>query len=87
MLNAGQYTPVDAGLIPTWEIRDVGEKKDEPWKLKYFGIGNGNWGCGGSVRPEFYADKPAEFKDAKIEGKGLIAVLPSKFGFPIKSRN
>jgi len=30
--------------------------KDDPWKLKYFGIGNENWGCGGSMRPEYYAD-------------------------------
>jgi alpha-L-arabinofuranosidase len=30
--------------------------KDEPWKLKYFGVGNENWGCGGNMRPEYYAD-------------------------------
>lgn len=28
----------------------------EPWKLPFFGIGNENWGCGGNMRPEFYAD-------------------------------
>lgn len=28
----------------------------EPWKLRYFGIGNENWGCGGNMRPEYYAD-------------------------------
>ncbi|MBL7083978.1 MAG: alpha-N-arabinofuranosidase [Candidatus Aminicenantes bacterium] len=30
--------------------------REKSWKLKYFGIGNENWGCGGSMRPEFYAD-------------------------------
>jgi alpha-N-arabinofuranosidase len=30
--------------------------RDKPWKLKYFGIGNENWGCGGNMRPEYYAD-------------------------------
>ncbi len=30
--------------------------KDTPWRLKYFGIGNENWGCGGNMRPEYYAD-------------------------------
>lgn len=30
--------------------------KEEPWKLKYFGVGNENWGCGGNMRPEYYAD-------------------------------
>lgn len=30
--------------------------RDQPWKLAYFGVGNENWGCGGNMRPEFYAD-------------------------------
>jgi alpha-N-arabinofuranosidase len=30
--------------------------RDKPWKLKYFGVGNESWGCGGDMRPEFYAD-------------------------------
>ncbi|MCD8508930.1 MAG: alpha-N-arabinofuranosidase [Bacillus sp. (in: Bacteria)] len=30
--------------------------RDEPWKLTYFGVGNENWGCGGNMRPEYYAD-------------------------------
>lgn len=30
--------------------------KEKPWSLKYFGIGNENWGCGGRMRPEYYAD-------------------------------
>jgi len=39
-------------------IADLRRKngKDKSWKLKYFGVGNENWGCGGSMRPEFYAD-------------------------------
>jgi len=27
----------------------------EPFNVKYFGIGNENWGCGGSMSPEYYA--------------------------------
>lgn len=30
--------------------------REEPWRLKYFGVGNESWGCGGNMRPEFYAD-------------------------------
>jgi len=30
--------------------------RTEPWRLKYFGIGNESWGCGGNMRPEYYAD-------------------------------
>jgi alpha-N-arabinofuranosidase len=31
--------------------------RDKPWKLPYFGVGNESWGCGGNMRPEFYADQ------------------------------
>jgi alpha-N-arabinofuranosidase len=31
--------------------------RDEPWKLTYFGVGNENWGCGGNMTPEYYADQ------------------------------
>ncbi|WP_088103246.1 alpha-N-arabinofuranosidase [Halalkalibacter urbisdiaboli] len=30
--------------------------RDEAWSLKYFGVGNENWGCGGNMRPEYYSD-------------------------------
>ncbi len=30
--------------------------RDKAWKLKYLGVGNESWGCGGQMRPEFYAD-------------------------------
>lgn len=30
--------------------------RDEPWNVKYWGIGNEAWGCGGNMRPEFYGD-------------------------------
>jgi alpha-N-arabinofuranosidase len=30
---------------------------DKAWKLPYFGVGNESWGCGGNMRPEFYADQ------------------------------
>ena len=28
----------------------------EPFNVRYFGVGNENWGCGGQMRPEYYAD-------------------------------
>lgn len=36
--------------------RRAGNGRKEPWAVKYFGVGNENWGCGGNMRPEFYAD-------------------------------
>ena len=29
---------------------------EEPWKVKFFGVGNENWGCGGNMTPEFYGN-------------------------------
>lgn len=29
---------------------------DQPWKVKFFGVGNETWGGGGNMRPEYYAD-------------------------------
>jgi alpha-N-arabinofuranosidase len=31
--------------------------RDKPWAIAYWGIGNENWGCGGNMRAEFYADE------------------------------
>jgi len=30
--------------------------REKPWRLPFFGIGNESWGCGGHMRPEYYAD-------------------------------
>ncbi|MDR3194708.1 MAG: alpha-N-arabinofuranosidase [Tannerella sp.] len=29
----------------------------EPWKVKFWGVGNENWGCGGNMTAEFYTDQ------------------------------
>jgi alpha-N-arabinofuranosidase len=34
----------------------------KPWKVKYFGVGNENWGCGGNMTPEYYADLYKRFQ-------------------------
>lgn len=40
------------------EMADLRRKngRDKPWKIKYFGVGNENWGCGGNMTPEYYSD-------------------------------
>lgn len=30
--------------------------REAPWTIDYLGIGNEPWGCGGRMRPEYYAD-------------------------------
>jgi alpha-L-arabinofuranosidase len=35
--------------------------RDKPWKISYFAVGNESWGCGGEMRPEYYADEYRRF--------------------------
>ncbi len=36
--------------------------REKPWKLKYLGIGNENWGCGGNMRAQAYADEYRKYE-------------------------
>ncbi|GHT14830.1 alpha-N-arabinofuranosidase [Bacteroidia bacterium] len=35
--------------------------REKPWKVKFWGVGNENWGCGGNMTAEFYADQYRRF--------------------------
>ena len=35
--------------------------RDEPWRVRFWGLGNEPWGCGGGMRPEHYADLARTF--------------------------
>jgi alpha-N-arabinofuranosidase len=50
-----EYITFD-GKSPMSDLRKK-NGKPEPWKLTYFGVGNENWGCGGNMRAEYYADE------------------------------
>ena len=50
-----EYITFD-GVSPMAELRRK-NGREKPWKLKYLGIGNENWGCGGNMRPEYYVDE------------------------------
>lgn len=50
-----EYMTFD-GVSPMAEMR-VKNGQEKPWKIRYFGVGNESWGCGGNMRPEFYADE------------------------------
>lgn len=43
------------GVSPMAELRKV-NGHEKAWKVDYFGVGNENWGCGGNMTPQFYAD-------------------------------
>ncbi len=50
-----EYITFD-GRSPMADLRKA-NGKEEPWRLKYFGVGNENWGCGGNMTAEYYADQ------------------------------
>ncbi len=50
-----EYCTFD-GQSPMTKLR-AENGRSTPWKLPFFGVGNENWGCGGNMRPEFYADE------------------------------
>jgi alpha-N-arabinofuranosidase len=35
--------------------------RDKPWRVKFWGVGNESWGCGGNMTPDFYADEYKRF--------------------------
>ena len=49
-----EYMTAKGGTVA--EQRAANGRK-EPWKVKYIGVGNESWGCGGNMTEEFYADQ------------------------------
>lgn len=43
------------GVSPMADLRKKNGSKD-PWTVNFFGVGNENWGCGGNMTPEYYAN-------------------------------
>jgi alpha-N-arabinofuranosidase len=43
------------GVSPMAELR-AKNGREKPFNVKFWGIGNENWGCGGMMTPEYYAD-------------------------------
>jgi alpha-N-arabinofuranosidase len=50
-----EYVNFD-GVSPMADLRRA-NGHEEAWGVKFWGIGNENWGCGGHMTAEFYADQ------------------------------
>jgi alpha-N-arabinofuranosidase len=61
----------------TWAKLRAKHGNPAPFNVKFWGIGNENWGCGGSMRPEYYADLYRQYatyvRGTAGEGAQLIA--------------
>lgn len=54
-----EYITFD-GMSPMSALRQA-NGHPQPWKLPFFGIGNENWGCGGQMTADYYADQYQRF--------------------------
>ncbi|MGB8490421.1 MAG: alpha-L-arabinofuranosidase C-terminal domain-containing protein [Bacteroidales bacterium] len=56
--------------------------RDQPWKVKYFAIGNENWGCGGNMTDEYYTDVMRRFSTYlnNYSGNQLYRVACGPYG-------
>jgi len=54
-----EYLTFD-GISPMADLR-AQNGRDKPWNVKYWGVGNENWGCGGGMSPEFYAENARRY--------------------------
>ena len=63
-----EYMTFD-GVSPMADLR-AKNGHPEPWKVDFFGVGNENWGCGGNMTPEFYANEYRRYQTYVRQYKG-----------------
>ena len=52
--------------------------REKAWHVKYFGIGNEAWGCGGNMTPEYYSDEYRKFNTyLRDQGKNKLYRIAS----------
>ncbi len=54
-----EYVNFD-GKSPMADLRRA-NGREKPWKVKFWGIGNESWGCGGQMSAEHYAEEYLQF--------------------------
>lgn len=68
MMDWVQYTNFSGESEMSSLRRENG--RDEPWQVKYWGVGNEPWGCGGNMTAEYYADLYKQY--ATYLGSGYL---------------
>lgn len=90
-INVGSGTPQEARDWLEYMTAEKGSLaalrrengRDKPWKVKYVGVGNEAWGCGGFMRANYYADNLRRYKlflsdfSGRSESPYLIASGPN----------
>jgi alpha-N-arabinofuranosidase len=55
-----KYVSHPNGTSPMSDLREQNGRL-KPWKVKYWGLGNEAWGCGGNMKVEYYANMYRQF--------------------------
>ena len=58
---------------PMTELRKKNGRED-PWEVKFWGIGNETWGCGGDMTPEYYANIYRHYASF-VRGNGFQKII------------
>lgn len=79
-----EYMTFD-GISPMAELRKK-NGRENPWIVKYFGVGNESWGCGGNMTGDHYADLFRQYNTYVRDYDGnnkiyRIACGPNAFDF------
>lgn len=64
-----KYTDHPNGSSPMTDLRQKNGRPN-PWHVKYWGIGNEAWGCGGNMQPEYYANVYRRYATFMSNGGG-----------------
>ncbi|MHA2180193.1 MAG: alpha-N-arabinofuranosidase [Promethearchaeota archaeon] len=62
--------------------------RQDPWSIKYWGVGNENWGCGGNMTAEYYSDLFLRYTTycRNFSGNTLYKIACGPYGgFPLDS--
>ncbi len=92
--NVGSGSPQEMGAWIEYMTFDGGSTlaelrshhgRTEPWRIQYFGVGNENWGCGGNMTADHYADVYRRFQTYVRNFSGnqvyKIACGPNDFNY------
>ena len=66
------------GVSPMADLRRK-NGQDAPFNVRFWGIGNEAWGCGGNMRPEYYADELKRYA-TYLPGYGAVRPFRDRRG-------
>ena len=59
------------GISPMTNLRKQ-NCREKPWSVKFWGVGNENWGCGGNMTPEYYVTQFRQYSSFAKNYPGTV---------------